>query len=545
MTRSHSRRPAPCSGLDLVEQAAHLLRQSPTALVLHCAGAVPFAVGLLYFWTDMSRGAFADRRCASGALALSALFLWMKTWQTVFARSLLADLSGESAPRWTLRRLARVVMIHATIQPTAFLTLPIAAVLTVPFVWTHAFYQNLAVVADDPSGSIRASTAKAWRLARLWTGQNHLALSATWLFGLFVFLNVLVTLWLAPHLVKMLFGVETDFTRAGNWMFSSTTFAAAAVLTWLLVSPLTRAVSVLRCFYGESLQTGQDLLSELRSLVALGAMLVVFFFGTPMLRAEPVSPTRPTMTAEELDRSIERVLQQTRYTWRFPRERSAQTDQPGWFSQLARDVADTIKSRLHAWHSQVRKWLRWLEERFGPKPPDWTAQRDPHWTESVRALLYGLLGLAAGLLLLVLWREWRRGRRQSEAALQPDMAHPTPDVADETVAASALPEEEWLARARELGSRGEFRLALRALYLAMLAHLGRRELITIARHKSNCEYERELARRARLQTELLAAFAQNRLLFEDTWYGLHEATAAKLDRFQANLERIRHDAGPR
>jgi len=64
------------SALDLVEESLHLLRQSPAALAVHCAGALPFAAGLLYFCADMSRGAYADRRCAAGALALAALYIW-------------------------------------------------------------------------------------------------------------------------------------------------------------------------------------------------------------------------------------------------------------------------------------------------------------------------------------------------------------------------------------------------------------------------------------------------------------------------------------
>jgi len=80
---------------------------------------------------------------------------------------------------------------------------------------------------------------------------------------------------------------------------------------------------------------------------------------------------------------------------------------------------------------------------------------------------------------------------------------------------------------------------LRASYLAGLAHLGQRELISIARHKSNLDYERELQRRARSREELLSAFDANLEAFERAWYGLHEVTRDMLTGFNANLERIR------
>jgi len=48
---------------------------------------------------------------------------------------------------------------------------------------------------------------------------------------------------------------------------------------------------------------------------------------------------------------------------------------------------------------------------------------------------------------------------------------PVPDLADENIRADQLPEDGWTKLARELLERGEFRLAMRAFYLASLAHL--------------------------------------------------------------------------
>jgi hypothetical protein len=87
--------------------------------------------------------------------------------------------------------------------------------------------------------------------------------------------------------------------------------------------------------------------------------------------------------------------------------------------------------------------------------------------------------------------------------------------------------------------RGEARLALRALYLAGLAHLAHRELIRLARHKSNWDYDRELRRRARGNEGLLTAFDANLMAFEASWYGDHVVTSDTLGGFSQNLDRIR------
>jgi hypothetical protein len=93
--------------------------------------------------------------------------------------------------------------------------------------------------------------------------------------------------------------------------------------------------------------------------------------------------------------------------------------------------------------------------------------------------------------------------------------------------------------AREHAARGELTLALRAAWLAGLAHLGHRELIAISRHKTNRDYDRELRRRARDREPMLNAFDDNLKNFERSWYGNHEVTTEKLDRFDSNLDQIR------
>ena len=114
-----------------------------------------------------------------------------------------------------------------------------------------------------------------------------------------------------------------------------------------------------------------------------------------------------------------------------------------------------------------------------------------------------------------------------------------PDLRSEDIVADQLPEDGWIALAREYAARGELTLALRAAWLAGLAHLGHRELINISRHKTNRDYDRELRRRARDRVPLLAAFEQNLTSFERSWYGNHEVTAERFNSFEGNLDQIR------
>src|SRR5262249_45265204 len=109
----------------------------------------------------------------------------------------------------------------------------------------------------------------------------------------------------------------------------------------------------------------------------------------------------------------------------------------------------------------------------------------------------------------------------------------------ENVSAEQLPEDGWVKLARELLERGEFRLALRAFYLASLAHLAQRNLISLARFKSNRDYQRELQRRGHSFPSLVQLFADNILMFDRTWYGMHEATRDAVQQFATNVEKIK------
>ncbi len=198
--------------------------------------------------------------------------------------------------------------------------------------------------------------------------------------------------------------------------------------------------------------------------------------------------------------------------------------------------------------AMIREWMRtvwhWVEKilraLFPHRLPGHVESESSGygWIMSLQVLLYGLVAAAIAALLIFLYRVWR-ARRLPPPAVASEAIQPVPDLNDENIRADQLPEDGWTKLARELLERGEFRLAMRAFYLAALAHLAARNLISIARFKSNRDYERELRRRAHAFPALLATFGDNISLFEGIWYGMHEASREMADRFAANLERLK------
>jgi hypothetical protein len=602
MSRRHLRRKGP-GPLELIEEAVHLLRVGPGA-VLGCyyLGSLPFVLGLLYFWADMSRGARAYEHCAPAAFAVALLFFWMKSWQAIFARHLKAQIAGRSAAALTLPGFFRAAMNQIILQPSGLFLLPLALLIVLPFGWLYAFYQSVTAFGAEDEVAAKHVFRRAAQQAQLWPRQNHLLLGALLVFGLVIFLDVAIGLATMPALLKMLFGIETAFTLS-PWAILNTTFVATAgALTYLCLDPLVKAVYLLRCFYGESLHTGEDLRAELRQFVpGVGAGVMVLVLLHPMEYPVSAAAARDTergvyaasashnpgdvaessgarklrtmkrpegrapalnlvgtlntspieegaeISPPDLDRSIEQILGRREFNWRLPREKPADDNrEKGFFASFMDGLVGTLRSWAKAIGSAVKSVVRWVADVL-----DWLRERifgtrargqggggaGTDWMIALQGLIFVLLVLVACAVAVLFFRTWRRrGLRNGMAS---EAVAPVPDVADENVTASQLPEDDWLRLAREWMGQGELRLALRAYYLAGLAHLAQREMIRVAKFKSNRDYEQELRRRARALPELQAAFAENVGIFDRAWYGLHDVTHEALQRFQSNLEKIK------
>jgi len=292
MSRRHLRRTGP-GPLELIEEAVHLLRLAPWAVLGgYYLGSLPFVLGLLYFWTDMSRGSAAYKHCAPASFAVALLFLWMKTWQAIFARQLKEQIAGRSASVVALSGFVRTAINQTILQPSGLFLLPLSLLLLLPFGWLFAFYQSVNAFAAEDGAAAKHVFQRAARQAQLWPRQNHAMLGVLFFFGLVVFLDVAIGLATVPSLVKMLFGIENAFTRSPWGLLNSTFMATVGALTYLSLDPLVKAVYLLRCFYGESQHTGEDLRTELKQFVQSAGVAAMVLLPVVLTFAAMDEPRR-------------------------------------------------------------------------------------------------------------------------------------------------------------------------------------------------------------------------------------------------------------
>jgi hypothetical protein len=561
---------------DLIEESTHLLQAAPAGLLAYYyLGAVPFILGLLYFWADMSRNPFADQHLAEAALGTAALFLWMKFWQAIFVQRLRAQILAVPFPRINFRQASRIAIVQTALQPLGLVPIGIclAGFLNFSFFGFMAgmifavgvalllpFFHNVTALADGSDMGIIAIFKKSLRLSLLWPRQNFGILIVGYLFGFYVFINWSIFCIALPSIIKTLFSIESDFTRNPFAMLNTTFFAAMFGLTYLCVDPIFKTLYALRCFYGDSIKSGQDLKAELKHLslsrAASAAAIFLILLGASNLKgaensadgtqiespssapANNRAPEKPaSVAAPDLDHAIDQTIHERKFTWRMPRDKTADAGvKEGLLTRFFQKISDFLRKCAKG----VLNWLeKILRKLFGHRSSISGGHGSSQgWITASQLLLFVLLAAVVCSLVILIYRLLWQRRRQPTLTVS-EAIQPVPDLADENVGADQLPEDGWTKLARELLERGEFRLAMRAFYLASLAHLAERNLISIARFKSNHDYERELRRRAHSFPDLLSTFGDNLTLFERIWYGLHDVNGETVHHFAANVERIK------
>ena len=259
-------------------------------------------------------------------------------------------------------------------------------------------------------------------------------------------------------------------------------------------------------------------------------------------RADSAQPgSVPEENSRQFDRAITDVISQSEYAWRMPRTAEAENEETA--SILGAFIQNTmqwLKEALRPLRDLLRRFAEWLRDAFNRKESHESFELD--WRTTVQALLFIMLATAASILGIILFRLWKNRKPKS-----PDtIAKPRPSVPDllaDRVPANELPLDEWMAMAREFLEKGEYRLAIRAMFLACLVRLSNDQKLTIAPHKSNMEYIIELRRRAHDMPQILSAFTDNVTILERIWYGMHEATQNAIEKFSANHERILDNTG--
>ena len=359
---------------DLIEEGMYLLRKTPLmSWTFYVCGAVPFIFGFLFFWTEMISSGLATRSLLPGSLALGVLFVAFKVAQAYYVKGLYKALCDAESPGWSTGHWFAEIRRQAFWQPTGLVILPIAFVLTIPFARLFAFYQNMLISGSQDSADDGEIARESWRLAKIWPEQNWILITLLGLVYILSFFNWLTLLMVGPNLLKTFLGIETVFSRAGVHLFNTSSLFICSLLAYVVTDPLVKAVYLLRRHYGESLRSGADLRLRLKRCLhgsRLGSSrlaVLLVFVALPMIvpvggellgnEGTDISSEISWVTPDQLNTSIDEVLERREFAWRFPREEMKED------KELELSWLVSLIETLKRWKERIDYFL---ENLFGP-----------------------------------------------------------------------------------------------------------------------------------------------------------------------------------
>ncbi len=505
--------------MEQIEQAVALLRrQGPDTWRYYVLGMVPFVLAVLSFVRDMTSGYGSDR-CLAESILCAAAFMWLSFCKSRFSGALVASLAHARPVQSTWYECA-VVQLPA--QSLKLLALPFAFFTLLPIPWSLALFRALNYEASKRGVTLRSAWAQAARQAATGTKQMTGGLMILFAAAVLAFANFTALVFALPWLLRMVTGAESEWTRNSSSHFPL--FCIAAALAWLFIDPVSEAYSAVRCFQFEANSDGRDLLVKIRKVAATA--VVLFVMSGISLRAAN------TVAADGLSHRIDHVIATDQeYRWAH----SNHAMEPP--NSLAARIVDGIQHGLSKADAAMDHFFDWFGKLF--KPEHQGASTTPKHSTS-RSNLWWLLAVLAGLVMGIVFFAIRRLGALPVVARQAPV-HPPSDIDNSALEAGDRADTEWLQIAGQHSSSGDFRLAVRAIYLANLSYFGAQQSILLARSKTNGMYERELRLRAR-NSGALQSFIRTNRGYERVWFGEHPASAELVTEFENEARAIRSHA---
>jgi len=520
------------------------------------SGAAPLVLCFIPMWVANGQIRLSDGALLAEAALLTGAYL-LRAWSVSnYMQRVRERAFGVPRPRPVgaaaqLAAIGRLLAWKIVLSAAALVGLTTIVGAT----WCYCACEFASLEARE-DGSKRHSLGGCIALSSQWFGGGLLLFLMMLPLWIAVWLNGLIVALLVPQLLHSIFGVNTLLsTPMGMFaLFRSSAFWLALFAgAWLALDPIVKCSFVVVYQHLQSRREGDDLRGLLASLpreqqkkaqmiastaaggrVAIGALVVLaaILAGTsPMASARAAQPalTRnstetPAETAraaqiQKLRRALDEESRRAIYRWHDAEHPSP----PTWFDKLLDKIQHQSERAWNAFRDFLRKlWPHGLNLSPGKeKKSPWKLKDLRLWLA-----LIAILTIGAGVVLF-----WLRRRREAAQLSIPLATAPLPYLSDGAVA-SERSEDEWFALADQLEREGELRLALRSVYLGLLAGLAQRKWLTIRRDRTNRDYLNEFTRRWRRRPQ--AALEQRIEIpeklrgslrqFDRVWYGSHVPT---------------------
>jgi hypothetical protein len=519
-------------------------------------GTAPLVLCFIPMWVVNGQIKVSDDVLVFESVLLVCAYLLRVCMVSRYMRGVRERAFGTLAPRRTSAAefaagIGRLVGRKIILSTCALASLPTLAGAS----WFYSAGQFASIEARE-QGATSGSIGSCLSLSSQWFAGGLLLFfmfiplwSAVWLNGVIVAIAI-------PQLLHSIFGLNTILsTQMGLYALarSSAFWLSTFAGTWLALDPIVKCSFVVVDQHLRSLREGYDLRDALASLprhkkplaastgavpsnkalTAASIVLLALLIGSRPVPAFPRAqdpsgqPTVETANdparaarVQTLRRAIDEESQRAIYRWHDAEHPSP----PNWFDKFMERIGRAIDRAWKAILRFIKKlWPGGLNLSKGDSAPSkWTLKDLRIWIVVIAVVT---ISLGAALI-------WLRRRRDAAALSIPASIAPLPDLSD-AVLATARSEDEWFVLASQLEGSGDFRSALRAVYLGLLAGLAQREWLTIRRDRTNRDYLDEFTRRWRRRpqatvdahTEIPGKLRSSMRQFDRVWYGSQMPTA--------------------
>lgn len=180
------------------------------------------------------------------------------------------------------------------------------------------------------------------------------------------------------------------------------------------------------------------------------------------------------------------------------------------------------------WDNLWERFVKWLFEPDPDRRPTPSSGFDFGFATGLsNVVMFAAIGLVVGVLLWLLLRGLG-GKSPDELAAEQSGVLEAP-LAPDPMNALSRPPEGWAGLADELARRGQFREAIRNLYLALLSRLHRDGAIDYDPAKSNWDYFRGF----KGPMDALKPFKELTRRFDFAWYGNLEVSSTSWATFRS------------
>lgn len=523
------------NALTIIDQSIFILRDNfATLLWRYYLGTLPFLFGVLLFLIDMTKGAFASSYLLESSLGVALLFFWMKFWHINFCRELQKTISQDTDRKKTVSITTLINSI--ALQSIGLFLIPLSffTVAGVPFAF--AFFQYGLIL--DENENFRSFLSKCRKNTILWPMQNSMILSVLLLAFIFVMINAFTIISMIPLIAIKILGLQSFEYFGNSGSFWVTFILSTLMISWSIMDPIIKAIYSLRYYYGMSIKNGMDLIVPIRhhkkSLMA--AILFITIISPLFHNGVILAENKDTENKKEIvkfEGIVDNVIKQPIYAWRLPakiKEKKELGKTDSILKKIMKSISKVSKKffkKVKSIFSKIKEWLDKLAPKNKNKPKRNKSNID--WIGAVNRILLGLLAaLLVGAITwaVILYLRDKNNKKTFEKKVQPIK---NVDLEDHNTTALDLPSDQWLQLVRECLEKGDFRLAIRAAYLSVLASLGENHLLTLEKHRSNREYLSEISIKGRQFTNLISNFTNITKIFEMVWYGNREAQKPLID----------------